>query len=109
MWVPASPLPDLSLPDMDENEQVSGTIVAVSVKTTVLLLPEKLPPGVTDQVVVVMAREGGANRPMARTVAARPVPNRVPYERFRMTFRSFRAAVPEARLRSFCSGPLSGR
>jgi hypothetical protein len=47
MWVPASPLPDLSLPEMDEDEQVSGTVVAVSVKTTLLLLPEKFPPGFT--------------------------------------------------------------
>jgi len=57
MWVPASPLPDLSLPDMDDDEQTSSDPVAVSVKVTLLLLlPEKPWPGVTDQVVAVAAR-----------------------------------------------------
>ena len=61
---------------------------AVSVMVTLPLLPKKLPPGFTVQVLAVLASEGAAARPMATTAAARLVPNRMPDERFRIGTRA---------------------
>ena len=68
---PASPLPDLSLPDIDEDAQTIFTPVPFSVMMTwPLLFPEKLPPGFTVQVVAVVAPDDVAPRLTVRATAA---------------------------------------
>jgi hypothetical protein len=67
---------------MVEVEQLTVVPDVVSLSTVVPALPEIVPPGVTDQVMAVAAKDVEAPKPIAR--AAAPAVKRVALMRLRM-------------------------